>query len=253
MHARSRAGSCRRHERLERALVARRHERDQGAVRECGERAGSRVCRQSPAYGFTQSAIKRTGIARNRWGRWIPRSRCRVGLGGQDSRNAGLDSRRSHPDRRPEGESVGGHLRISPSALDGPPCRADHPGLRHQLPPTFSAARRSTRMMTTRRPPTPRIREALRTLGLREPTADQASLQRAWRRFARAHHPDRCPGDPDAGARFARGREAYEALSALCDPVAGVAGPRRRIIPAPSATGARLFEPPDLVGREWTA
>jgi hypothetical protein len=107
--------------------------------------------------------------------------------------------------------------------------------------------------MTTRRPPTPSIRQALRTLGLREPAVDEASLQRAWRRFARTHHPDRCPGDPDAGARFARGREAYEALSRLCDSVADVTGQRRRIIPAPSATGARRFEPPALVGREWTA
>ena len=37
-------------------------------------------------------------------------------------------------------------------------------------------------------------------------------LRSAWRHFARRNHPDRCPGDGTAPARFDLGRKAYEAL-----------------------------------------
>lgn len=42
------------------------------------------------------------------------------------------------------------------------------------------------------------------------PGADEAELARAFRRAARRHHPDTCPGDPDAAARFVALRKAYE-------------------------------------------
>lgn len=48
------------------------------------------------------------------------------------------------------------------------------------------------------------------------PDASQEAIKDAWRRIAKASHPDRNPNDEAAVARFVRASEAYEVLS---DPV----------------------------------
>jgi hypothetical protein len=48
-------------------------------------------------------------------------------------------------------------------------------------------------------------------LGLRR-DATQVAIKRAYRRLAKKHHPDRNPGDPEAGERFKMISAAYEAL-----------------------------------------
>lgn len=48
-------------------------------------------------------------------------------------------------------------------------------------------------------------------LGL-EPGASRADIKKAWRRLARAHHPDLNPDDPNAADRFTAFKEAYDAL-----------------------------------------
>src|SRR5262245_9923461 len=52
-------------------------------------------------------------------------------------------------------------------------------------------------------------------LGL-EPTDEPAAIHQAWRRFARANHPDRFTGDPTAQKaaqeRFVKAQEAYERI-----------------------------------------
>ena len=53
---------------------------------------------------------------------------------------------------------------------------------------------------------------ALGELGL-TPDASDDDIRRAWRRLARETHPDLHPGDDAAGSKFARAREAYEALA----------------------------------------
>lgn len=53
---------------------------------------------------------------------------------------------------------------------------------------------------------------AANVLGLPGSRVGRDDLVSAWRRFARDHHPDRCPGDPGAAWRFATGREAFETL-----------------------------------------
>jgi hypothetical protein len=98
--------------------------------------------------------------------------------------------------------------------------------------------------------------QALETLGLSAGGLDRPALDRAWRRFARTNHPDMCPGDPGACARFSRGREAYEALSALAPRRAiGRGAPRHRgVVPAPVARERVMaFELPALHPREWVA
>lgn len=97
---------------------------------------------------------------------------------------------------------------------------------------------------------------ALEILGLPAGGCDRPALNRAWRRFARLNHPDMCPGDPDACARFTSGREAYEALSALVPRRAvGTGRSRRRgVVPAPVARERVMaFELPALYPREWVA
>src|SRR6266542_3896395 len=54
--------------------------------------------------------------------------------------------------------------------------------------------------------------EYYETLGIGE-GATTAQVRSAYRRAARAHHPDLNPGDAGAADRFKRVREAYEALS----------------------------------------
>ncbi len=105
-------------------------------------------------------------------------------------------------------------------------------------------------MRPTARPDAPTAR-ALAVLGLSWGGLDRPALERAWRRFARVHHPDMCPGDPGACARFTRGREAYETLRA---PAARARRPGRGVVPAPVARGrAVAFAPPALHPREWVA
>lgn len=45
------------------------------------------------------------------------------------------------------------------------------------------------------------------------PDATAGEIRAAWRRLARATHPDKNPDDPYAGTRFALAREAYDILS----------------------------------------
>lgn len=54
-------------------------------------------------------------------------------------------------------------------------------------------------------------RAALRALELDE-DADWPAIRAAWRRLAKAHHPDANPGDPAARARFEAVTAAYELL-----------------------------------------
>jgi DnaJ-class molecular chaperone len=97
---------------------------------------------------------------------------------------------------------------------------------------------------------------ASHVLGL--PTARPArdDLVSAWRRFARDHHPDRCPGDPGAAWRFATGREAFETL---LDSVVAAAPPRvvsygsRGVVKAAAAGRALPSEMRPLHTREWAA
>jgi DnaJ-class molecular chaperone len=56
------------------------------------------------------------------------------------------------------------------------------------------------------------VTTAANVLGLPAGRVDRDELVGAWRRFARTHHPDRCPGDAGAAWRFATGREAFETL-----------------------------------------
>ena len=58
---------------------------------------------------------------------------------------------------------------------------------------------------------------ACTTLGL-SPGADGGAVRAAFRRQARATHPDRHPGDPEAAAKFANVRQAYEQLQAGGEP-----------------------------------
>lgn len=46
---------------------------------------------------------------------------------------------------------------------------------------------------------------------------DLAAVKRAWRRLARTAHPDACPGDPTAEARFREIHDAFRLLSAWLD------------------------------------
>lgn len=97
---------------------------------------------------------------------------------------------------------------------------------------------------------------ASQVLGL--PTARPArdDLVSAWRRFARDHHPDRCPGDPGAAWRFATGREAFETLidQAIAAAPARVASyGRSGIVKAASAGRALPYEMRPLHTREWAA
>lgn len=56
------------------------------------------------------------------------------------------------------------------------------------------------------------ITGAATLLGMQRTPLTEENLGRAWRRFARATHPDAHPHDPAAGEHFTQGREAYEVL-----------------------------------------
>lgn len=115
--------------------------------------------------------------------------------------------------------------------------------------------------MTERNPtraaaePDARTMRALEILGVSGAGLDRPTLERAWRRFARTNHPDMCPGDPGACARFTRGRAAYETLSVLAPRRATDGTPRRRgVVPAPVASErVTAFVLPALYPREWVA
>jgi hypothetical protein len=55
-------------------------------------------------------------------------------------------------------------------------------------------------------------RIARQVLGVEEGASDE-ELKRAWRRKCLEHHPDRNPGDPDAGRKFLVVNCAYRFLS----------------------------------------
>ena len=57
---------------------------------------------------------------------------------------------------------------------------------------------------------------ALEVLGL-DPDATFEDVRAAWRRMAKANHPDVRPGDKDAATRFQGVQAAYEVLRAAED------------------------------------
>ena len=61
-----------------------------------------------------------------------------------------------------------------------------------------------------------RSRDEMRALDVLdlEPDADFEGVRAAWRRLAKANHPDVRPGDPDAAVRFQAVQAAYEVLRA---------------------------------------
>lgn len=101
------------------------------------------------------------------------------------------------------------------------------------------------------------VTTATQVLGLRSATPDRDDLVGAWRRYARTHHPDRCPGDPGAGWRFATGREAFETLiervvePAPVPPVMEFG--RTGVVRARDAGRAIPYEMRPLHTREWRA
>ena len=64
-----------------------------------------------------------------------------------------------------------------------------------------------------------RSRDEMRALDLFEldSDADFEAVRTAWRRMAKANHPDVRPGDPDAAVRFQAVQAAYEVLRAAED------------------------------------
>ncbi len=84
------------------------------------------------------------------------------------------------------------------------------------------------------------MRDYYEVLGV-APTADAATIKRAYRKLALRHHPDRNEGSGEAGARF---REATEAFQVLADArtrkLYDILGPA-----AYAATGAALSEADD--------
>jgi curved DNA-binding protein CbpA len=57
---------------------------------------------------------------------------------------------------------------------------------------------------------------ALGVLGL-DPDADFEAIRAAWRRLAKASHPDVKPGDEEAATRFRQIQASYEVLRAAED------------------------------------
>lgn len=97
---------------------------------------------------------------------------------------------------------------------------------------------------------------ASQVLGLPTRHPGRDDLVGAWRSFARAHHPDRCPCDPGAAWRFATGREAFETLigEAVEAPPAPVASyGRTGVARGASASRALPYEMRPLHTREWRA
>lgn len=100
------------------------------------------------------------------------------------------------------------------------------------------------------------VTTAASVLGLPAPSAHRDEVVGAWRRFARTHHPDRCPGDAGAAGRFAAGREAFETLIGRAEdpPVAPVVSyGRTGVVRGAAATRAMPYAMRPLSGREWLA
>ena len=100
------------------------------------------------------------------------------------------------------------------------------------------------------------VTTAASVLGLPTARVERDALVGAWRRFAREHHPDRCPGDAGAAWRFATGREAFETLIegvvAAQDPPVTRYG-RTGVVRAQDAGRALPYEMRPLHTREWRA
>ena len=100
------------------------------------------------------------------------------------------------------------------------------------------------------------VTTAAQLLGLDRPIIGRDDLVTAWRRFARANHPDRCPGDAGAAWRFATGREAFQML---IDRVNTPASPRvvsygrTGVVRGPDAGRALPYAMRSLHTREWRA
>lgn len=100
------------------------------------------------------------------------------------------------------------------------------------------------------------VTTAASVLGLPAPSSDRDEVVGAWRRFARSHHPDRCPGDAGAAGRFAAGREAFETLIERVDrpsvtPV--ISYGRTGVVRGCEAARAVPYAMRPLSGREWLA
>ena len=97
---------------------------------------------------------------------------------------------------------------------------------------------------------------AAQVLGLPHPSAGRDELVGAWRRFARANHPDRCPGDAGAAVRFAAGREAFQILidrlTRPAPPPVAAYG-RTGVVRGPDADRAVPYAMRPLHTREWRA
>jgi len=119
------------------------------------------------------------------------------------------------------------------------------------------SARRVARRGARRTVGTVNVTTATQVLGLPPRTPDRDDLVSAWRRFARTHHPDRCPGDPGAAWRFVTGREAFETLidrviePAPAPPVAEYG--RTGVVRGRDAGRAIPYEMRPLHTREWRA
>jgi len=102
------------------------------------------------------------------------------------------------------------------------------------------------------------VTTATQVLGLPPRAPDRDDLVGAWRRYARTHHPDRCPGDPGAAWRFATGREAFETLIDRVVQAPAAAPPaaeygRTGVVRARDAGRAIPYEMRPLHTREWRA
>ncbi len=100
------------------------------------------------------------------------------------------------------------------------------------------------------------VTTASQVLGLPTQRPARDDLVSAWRRFARDHHPDRCPGDPGAAWRFATGREAFETLIDRALPAGAprvVSYGSTGIVRGPGAARALPYEMRPLHTREWRA
>ncbi len=97
---------------------------------------------------------------------------------------------------------------------------------------------------------------ASQVLGLPSARPARDDLVSAWRRFARDHHPDRCPGDPGAAWRFATGREAFETLidQAIAAPAPRVVSyGSTGVVRGGDAARALPYEMRPFHTREWRA